>query len=193
MMMSHKQKAFEQREGEPDFWYGRFIKFCLYGPSRSLMRCYQDVLGERDLLFELQAPKPMEAEEGQETSIERARPARKRLPKVWREKAKRFDWWERAAAWDMEQRRIAMELVEAAKNLCKAAAEEAVQFQWAMMRGYVINPDGEKVAVNEMQQRRLASNSILNRAGVVHDGLLADEDDGEPPVVGIVIHDLTSD
>jgi hypothetical protein len=35
---------------------------------------------------------------------------------------------------------------------------------------------------------RLAMNSLLNRAGVVHEGVMEDEEDGEIQVVGITIH-----
>jgi len=40
-------------------------------------------------------------------------------------------------------------------------------------------------------QRRLASNSILNRAGGVFEGAAADEEDGAVPVIGIRVQRIS--
>ncbi len=57
----------------------------------------------------------------------------------------------------------------------------------ALMREELIGPDGAIVAGQNAEQLRLAMNSLLNRARVVHDGL-GDEEDGEVDVIGIRIN-----
>jgi hypothetical protein len=89
-----------------------------------------------------------------------------------------------------------MRVVSDALNLNRYAAVEAVQFQIDMMRGLVVlkGLDGEedvtvRLSTEEIQQMRLASNSILNRAGVVYDGPAGSEEDGSVEIVGIRILD----
>jgi len=116
-----------------------------------------------------------------------------RAASCWRKIAQKYDWWGRAEAWDADRRVSAMKAVTDSLNLVRFAAQEAVQFQIDLMRGKVrlINDDGGELNVlltlDEIQQMRLASNSILNRAGVIYDGPMAGEDDGAVEVIGIKI------
>jgi hypothetical protein len=181
-------KPFEQQEGESNFWYGRFMKFCLYGPSRSLIQCYRDVMAERDELFRLRAPGSSDSDGVQGESRRRACPQRKQIPGPWRKKVKEFDWWQRAEAWDAEQHRIAVQRVAEALNLIYEAAPEAAQILIKLMRGLVKDADGNQLSVTVMTQMRLAANSILNRAGVVYDGPTPDEEDGQIGIFGIKIN-----
>jgi hypothetical protein len=190
--------AYDQREGESNMWYDRFYRFCLYGSSRSLLQCYRDVMAEKEALLRLGAPEPVLScvegpAEGQ-ASKEPPRPKRICLPGSWKKKVKEFDWWERAEAWDAERRRQAARRVIEALNMFSEASPEAAQFQINLMKGFVRlrNDAGEEepvyLSLGEIQQMRLASNSILNRAGVVYDGMQAAEEDGKPDVIGIMIH-----
>ena len=40
-------KPYQQQPGEPDNWYDRFHRFCLLGPSRTIIQCYRQVIAER--------------------------------------------------------------------------------------------------------------------------------------------------
>lgn len=157
--------AWERQPGETNLWFDRFVRFCLLGVRRSLDQVYRDEL----------------AANGREKP--RTDGKARRAPGAWRQKAKAFDWLGRAEAWDKERRRRALESVQEALDLARSAAPEAMQFQIDLMNGKVV--PAEHV---EIIHRRLASNSILNRAGVVLDGLQAEEDDGAVQVVGIRIN-----
>ncbi len=158
-----KPKAYERQEDETNLWFDRFVKFCLYGSARSLDQCFRDVVGDD------------RAAQG------RARPREDaRAPGAWRKQVKNFDWWARSEAWDVEQRILAMNRVADTLDLVRNNAEKAAQFQIDLMNDEI---DGADVV-----QRRLASNSLLNRAGVVYDGLEAGEEDGSVQVIGIRIN-----
>ena len=45
-------KPYHRQEGEPNRWYDRFHRFCLLGPSRSLLQCYRSVMSGRAALVE---------------------------------------------------------------------------------------------------------------------------------------------
>ena len=158
-----KPKKYERQEGETNLWFDRFVKFCLYGSARSLDQCFRDVVGD------------YRAAQG------RARPREDaRAPGAWRKQAKLFSWWARAEAWDAEQRILAMNRVADTLDLVRNNAQKAAQFQIDLMNN--------KIEGADVIQRRLASNSLMNRAGVVHDGLQGDEEDGAAQVIGIRIN-----
>jgi hypothetical protein len=56
------------------------------------------------------------------------------------------------------------------------------------MRGELKGADGELVARQDAVQMRLAMNSLLNRAGVVHDVNREEDEDQPSKILGIVIH-----
>ena len=120
---------------------------------------------------------------GQKAAGGRVGPRKKRAPGSWKVKAAAFDWNARAAEWDKEQRRLALEQVQAALDLARNASLEAMQFQIDLMRGKVAQVEGV-----ELIHRRLASNSLLNRVGAVFEGLTVEEEDGAVQVVGIRIN-----
>ena len=155
--------ALEQRPGESNLWFDRLVKFCLLGSGRSIDQCFRDEMVAK--------------------GRERSRVEQKRAPGAWREKVKKFEWWERSAEYDKEQRRLALEQVQAALDLARNASLEAMQFQIDLMRGKVAQIEGV-----ELIHRRLASNSLLNRVGAVFEGLTVEEEDGAVQVVGIRIN-----
>ena len=66
--------------------------------------------------------------------------------------------------------------------------KKIVNADGVLTRGELRGADGELVPGLDAVQMRLAMNSLWNRAGVVHEGLIGDEDDEEIKVVGITIH-----
>lgn len=53
---ARKRRPYDQQAGEPDLWYDRFIKFCSYGPTRTIHKCYRDVRAERDASMRIALP-----------------------------------------------------------------------------------------------------------------------------------------
>ncbi|MFC1996990.1 hypothetical protein ACFLXI_05205 [Chloroflexota bacterium] len=188
-----ERKLYDQQPGEPNMWYERFFKFCLYGPSRTIRQCYRDVMEEQEALSRLAAPKSRASLDAQEASKKQAKPKRRYPPTTWKNRAKQFKWWERAAAWDAYRREESLKHIDEAFFLAREFAPEAILFLVNLIRGKLVleNEDGEKVTIylgeKNIQQMRLASNSILNRAGVVYDGPAAEEEDGEVKIIGIKI------
>lgn len=73
-----ERDAWEKMEGEPDLWYDRFTQFRLLGPRRSMAKVYRlSRLREKGVISE-----------------------RDNAPALWNDKAKLWNWRERAAAWD---------------------------------------------------------------------------------------------
>ena len=180
--IDHKKDPWEQKTGESSFWYARFHRFLMAGASRSINATYRAVINEKRVA---------ESREKLQKSA--------RAGSSWLKIAKKWDWVGRAEAWDDHQRRQAMKSVSESLNLVRFAAQEAVQFQINLMRGRVklVGDDGGELEIllslDEIQQMRLASNSILNRAGVVYDGSLASEEDGETPILAFQILHKGSD
>ena len=141
------------------------------GAKRSLDGCYRDLM-----------------------NVDRAAKGRERLhngarcPAAWRKRAKEFDWWERAEAYDEELRKVSLKEKKEALRLTRSHSVEAVKRMVALMRGELKGPDGELVPGQDAVQMRLAMNSLLDRAGVVYEGLMGEEEDDEIQVVGITIH-----
>ena len=79
-------KPYQQQPGEPHNWYDRFHRFCLLGPSRTLIQCYRQVIAERTAAGNGRQRIPQQA------------------PGAWKRKARELDWHARAAAWDADQR-----------------------------------------------------------------------------------------
>jgi hypothetical protein len=90
-----QRKPWDQWEGEPSNWYGRFVIFRDLGPGRSLAACSRTYCQQRN--------KPLHP-----TNV------------AWSEAARVWKWRERALAWDTHERN-ALTLVEANR---KAAARE---------------------------------------------------------------------
>lgn len=173
-----RPNAWDRQEGESNLWYDRFHRFLMCGSNRTINQIYRDVINEK------------RAAKGRER-LRKAAPA----ASSWRKKALEFNWWGRAEAWDNHRRVQAMQTVSDSLDLVRYAAQEAVQFQIDMMRGKILLEieDGNKIILqlgpDDIQQMRLASNSILNRAGVVYDGPKSSEEDGEVEIIGIKIMD----
>lgn len=99
-------KPWEQVEGEPDLWYGRFHQhYLLVGTERSLDDAHRRHLAGRS-----------------ESGREQASPRRPRwVPGSWRQAANRWRWSERARAYDHaqqaeERKRLQHDLFEARKK-----------------------------------------------------------------------------
>jgi hypothetical protein len=142
----HSSKGYEQRADEADKWYARFRRFCDLGPSRSLLKCYQVVMGEE--------------EEG--ASEDGSAVERRSVPEWWRKKADAFDWKGRAAAWDREQREQAVQNVEETLIQVSMDAQEVRTFYINLMRGLIQMPKGEMAVVKDIYQRRQAAKALQN-------------------------------
>ena len=167
-------KPYDRLTGEPNLWYDRFHTFMRLGPGRSLNRCYRQVI-----------------------NAERAVQGRPPLPvtascsDVWRQRARQFDWFDRAEAWDHECRRQDLQQVEQTPSKARTLAPEALRVLEAAMRGELKNPDGSLTPGQNCTQRRLAAERILNVAGIID--LAADQEDPQPPVKGLMFHDAFTD
>ena len=164
-------KDFERREGEPNLWYDRLVRFMEMGAKRSLDGCYRDLMNAD------------RAAKGRERLHKGAR-----CPAAWCKRAKEFDWWERAESYDEELRKVSLKEKKEALRLTRSYSVEAVKRMVDLMRGELKGPDGELVPGQDAVQTRLAMNSLLDRAGVVYEGLMGDEEDEDIQVVGITIH-----
>jgi hypothetical protein len=142
-------QPYHRQPGEPNRWYQRFRYFMELGPSRSIARCYREI-----------------------TNAARARQGRPLLstsascPKAWHDRARQFDWVERAAAWDCEQKRLERQQVEHVRAMARNLAEEAIQVLQQTLRGELKNPDGSLTEGQNCTQRRLAAEKILDLAGI---------------------------
>lgn len=76
-------QPWEQREGEPDIWFGRFQKYLLLGPNRTLVAGYR-----------------AGARHKKKTRQSAEKRAHQGVPGAWRNAARKWEWLERAAAWD---------------------------------------------------------------------------------------------
>ena len=173
-------QPWEQQQGEPNMWYDRFFRFCLYGSSRTVSQCFRDTMAEQEATRKV----PIHA-----------RKPRTKPSGAWWRVARKYQWWERAAAWDAYLRQRAQMVVEEALNLACQHSLEGVNFLVNLMHGKLEleREDGQKITIylgtDDLPQMRLAVNSILNRAGVVYDGPKASEEDGEIEIVGIKLVD----
>ena len=167
--MKDESKLYERQFGEPNLWYARLVHFMEMGPGRSLDGCYREVM-----------------------NAERAAKGRERLhsgarcPAAWRKRAKEFDWWARAEAYDAHLRSLAWESKEEALRLVRSHSVGLVKRLLDLARGELRGPDGALVAGQDAVQMRLAIISLLNRAGVVHEGQ-AEEVVGETPILAFQI------
>ena len=149
-MLTKEAKPYEPQEGEPNIWYDRFVKFMLLGSGRSLARCYRDVINTE-----------------RSTKGRPSLPTTARCPQSWRQRARQFDWWHRAEAWDREQRRLTLQKVDQTRRLAQDQAREALQIHLDLMRGELKGPDGQLTEGQNSAQRRMAADSVLDRAGVL--------------------------
>jgi len=81
--MTDRSDAWERQPGEPNRWFARFEAYRLAGPARSLLG---SVNGERSA---------------------RGAAKSRSVPQAWATNAKRWQWRERAEAWDEFQRQEA--------------------------------------------------------------------------------------
>jgi len=88
----------------------------------------------------------------------------RRVSGAWVEKAREFNWRSRAAAWDADRPQLAFKNLEGTLNLVNESAFEALQFQIDLMDGWLKDPDGNKIPVVDIYQRRMAANALLKWA-----------------------------
>ena len=98
------------------------------GPSRSLDGCYRLVMNAD------------RAARGRERLLPGAR-----CPAVWRKRAKEFDWWVRAEAWDEEERRLSFEVRREALKVARNQSLVVVGRLVDLMMGELRVPDGALV------------------------------------------------
>lgn len=103
-------QPWDRQEREPSRWYLIFIKYFIgMGINRSLRKAYLK-------------QKQEESEEAYEKAI-----ATRGCPNVWYQMATRWNWKERAEAWDEEQTLLAITAVEEAAKKLRLLAPSAVE------------------------------------------------------------------
>jgi len=150
-------KPYHQIPDEPDKWYDRFQRFCLLGPSRSLLQCYRVVMQARDTDTRLAGNNDPGVEPG---NAEAARPKRGHVPQTWRKRASEFDWEARAKAWDARQNALKNQTSSEMLKLADKADRIALQFQLDVVAGQIRDADGKTVKVTDIYQRRMAAKDI---------------------------------
>ena len=162
-------KPYQQQSGEPDNWYDRFHRFCLLGPSRTLIQCYRQVIAERSAAGNGRQRIPQQA------------------PGAWKRKARELDWHARAAAWDADQRARSLQRLETTLNRICDAADKALQYQIDLMSNQLEDPI-ESIAL--IHERRMASKTIIDKAVDVYALLQQNQVEalGRIPVTEIRIH-----
>ena len=163
-------KPYERLPDEPNRWYHRFFRFMRLGPERTLIQCYKDISNA--------------------ARAAKGRPplsASARLPQSWRQRARQFSWHERAEAWDQEQKELELKKVERTRSLARSCAQEAMQVHIDLMNGELKDPDGKLTEGQNSAQRRLAADSVLDRAGVLPD-TTEPEEEQEVPVVALHVY-----
>ena len=117
------EKQWERQQGEPILWFGRFERYRILGTERNLLSVYNAWRAEV-------------GKGGQKTSI----------PHAWDINCKRWDWRERAEAWDAEQRRLRMiQEQEALDEMYRQHTQAAI-----MMRGIGM------IKLDDLRQNRKA-------------------------------------
>ena len=129
-------KSYNQLPGEPDKWFDRFQRFCHLGPNRSLLALYHQLIS----------------------------PTARSASKAWFHNADQYNWHARAAAWDADQRQVFLDNLQSTLHLASHAASEALQFQIDLMRGWITDPQGNRIPVTDIYQRRMASKTLLKWA-----------------------------
>lgn len=147
-------KPYDQRPDEPDKWYDRFQRFCLMGPSRSILGCYRAVMAERTALAV--------GDNGSGSSLLPSQPMK--VSQSWRQKAREFDWLGRAAAWDADQRELTCKQADEILNRIMKAALDALQVHIDMMYGHYKGPDGRTITMSSEREIRMAAKTLLTKA-----------------------------
>jgi hypothetical protein len=154
----------EQRPDEPDRWYRRFQRYCQLGPGRSLLRCYQLVMDEKD----------SRAQGGNGTGPRRT-PRRSHTPAIWRRYADQFEWDQRARAYDQAQNQQVEHAMQHILHSASRDLEEMRQFYLDLMHGWIRSPQGEMVPVNDIYQRRMAAKDYQNLLSMLRTNLAGGE------------------
>ena len=150
----------EQRPDEPDRWYRRFQRYCQLGPGRSLLRCYQLVMDEKD----------SRAQSGNGSG-----PKRSHTPAIWRRYADQFEWDQRARAYDQGQNQKVEHAMQHILHSASRDLEEMRQFYLDLMHGWIRSPQGEMVPVNDIYQRRMAAKDYQNLLSMLRTTLAGGE------------------
>lgn len=77
--MEDDQQIWQQQPGEPTLWYSRYHQFMLKGPRRSLLSVVNQELAEKGRIKQT------------------------KVPGAWNSAAQKWNWRDRAAAWDSFQ------------------------------------------------------------------------------------------
>lgn len=128
--------VWEKQPGESPLWYNRFFRFYLMVPiSRSVRNAW--ILNEIEKYGD-----PGKAQEH----------ARRPTPKEWDAASHKYSWRERAAAYDKDQQRQALETVAAIRLQLQQATPQALQ---ALLD-----------ALTNGRTKVAAAEAIFNRAGL---------------------------
>ena len=166
-------KPYHRQPDEPNRWFHRFEHFKNLGPGRSLARCYREII-----------------------NVERARAGRPLLPStasvphVWRQRARQYDWEDRAESWDQEEMRRERRKIERVRSVARDLSMKAIRILESTMLGELKNPDGTLTPGQNCAQRRIAAEKILDLVGVRVVDL--DDDDDLDGIKAIRIIDPSS-
>lgn len=97
-MLNIVEQAWEQLSGEPNNWYARFRHYLLLGNGRSLYNAY----------------------------CKSTKKPNKQVPGAWKDAAKKWDWFNRAHAWDInELEKLGRQVYEQQMDEIKNEMEDA--------------------------------------------------------------------
>jgi hypothetical protein len=105
---SVSDQIWEQQTEEPDEWFIRFAQFKLLGGSRSLLRAYNDERLQKSQKKSNSAPPP------------------------WRAASKKWNWVDRAVAWDKYQQTRSEKRWEKAKINWEKRREDQREKEWEL-------------------------------------------------------------
>jgi hypothetical protein len=180
MTPTETPKPYHQRPGEPGKWYDRFCRFSYLGPSRTLRQCYRLVFAEKHALARGEHLSHVDLDDLLAEDLLRLRD--KRVPGAWVKRAREFDWLGRAAAWDADQRNLAVKRSELILNRITKATLDALQIHIDMMYGRHKDPDGAASIVYDQYQIRMAAKTVLSKGLDLLPLLLGDHGDDRPEI-----------
>lgn len=157
--MSNKPQAWQRKEDEPNLWFQRFEFFLRQGPDRSL-------------LGTVKAWESTKANNDQKPRKVQKRQTRIYVPGSWRDAAEKWNWIERAAAYDRFQSdRLNNAQEDAAQKAIKILKENAEKAAKTIVRGLEdpeIRSGEDKTIIIPaiMKYQQDAAEAILDRVGV---------------------------
>ena len=148
---------YHRKPDEPHLWFQRFEHFMHLGSARSVSRTYRELINQQ------------RARDGRPPLTSSAS-----CPAVWRQRARQFNWDDRAEAWDRYQKRQERAKIERVRTMARDLSPQAIRTLESTMLGQLRDPDGTLTPGQNCAQRRLAAEKILDLVGV---GVVETDDD----------------